>query len=93
VVQKELFTFNDKGNRSITLRRSVFSLGCPSIWKIPFTTQELLPADYKSQLRYEKPLQAGLGASSVRCRVLGAEGAEADAEIIALGAEFLAGLA
>jgi histidyl-tRNA synthetase len=92
VVQKEMYTFNDKGNRSITLRpegtasvvrsyleNSIYSAGLPS--KLYY----IIP-----NFRYEKPQAGRLREHhqfGVEC--FGAEGAEADAEIIALGAEYL----
>ena len=92
VVQKEMYTFNDKGNRSITLRpegtasvvrsyleNSIYAAGLPA--KMYY----IIP-----NFRYEKPQAGRLREHhqfGVEC--FGAEGAEADAEIIAIGAEYL----
>lgn len=95
VVQKEMYTFLDKGNRSITLRpegtasvvrsyieNSLYSSGLPV--KAYYIT---------SIFRYEKP-QAGRYREhhqfGVEC--FGAKGPEADSEIISLAREYLARL-
>ncbi|MGN1080650.1 MAG: ATP phosphoribosyltransferase regulatory subunit, partial [Acutalibacteraceae bacterium] len=87
VVQKEMYTFNDKGNRSITLRPE----GTAGTARALLEHGELngsLPvkASYiVSCYRYEKP-QAGrlreFHQFGVEC--FGAESAAADAEVIAL---------
>jgi histidyl-tRNA synthetase len=92
VVQKEMYTFNDKGGRSITLRpegtasvvrsyleNSIYAAGLPA--KMYY----IVP-----NFRYEKPQAGRLREHhqfGVEC--FGAEGPEADAEVIALGAEYL----
>lgn len=92
VVQKEMYTFEDKGNRSITLRpegtagaaRAVLEnglIGGPLPLKVSYVT---------SCYRYEKP-QAGrmreFHQFGVEC--FGASSPSADAEVIALGAAIL----
>jgi histidyl-tRNA synthetase len=92
VVQKEMYTFNDKGGRSISLRpegtasvvrsyleNSIYAAGLPAkmYYVIP-------------NFRYEKPQAGRLREHhqfGVEC--FGAEGPEADAEVISLGAEYL----
>ncbi len=92
VVQKEMYTFSDKGGRSISLRpegtasvvrscleNSLFASG------LPVKAYYIVP-----NFRYEKPQAGRLREHhqfGVEC--FGAEGPEADAEIIALGAEYL----
>lgn len=95
VVQKEMYTFMDKGGRSITLRpegtasvvrsyleNSLYSTG------LPVKAYYIAP-----NFRYEKP-QSGRYREhhqfGVEC--FGAAGPEADSEIIALGAEYLSRL-
>ncbi len=92
VVQKEMYTFNDKGGRSISLRpegtasvvrsyleNSIYAAGLPA--KMYYISPNF---------RYEKPQAGRLREHhqfGVEC--FGAEGPEADAEVIALGAEYL----
>jgi histidyl-tRNA synthetase len=95
VVQKEMYTFNDKGGRSVTMRPEGTS-GCVRAFLEHGLFNQTLPfkACYlTSCYRYEKP-QAG------RLREFHQFGAEcfgpahfsADAEIISLAANFLASL-
>ncbi|MDR0818388.1 MAG: histidine--tRNA ligase [Oscillospiraceae bacterium] len=92
VVQKEMYTFEDKGGRSITLRpegtasavranleNSVFAAGLPV--KEYYVT---------SIYRYDKP---GMGRyrehHQFGVELFGSEDASSDAEVITLGAEYL----
>lgn len=92
VVQKEMYTFNDKGGRSVTLRpegtasvvrsyleNSIYAAGLPA--KLFY----IVP-----NFRYENTQKGRLREHhqfGVEC--FGAAGAEADSEIIALAAEYL----
>lgn len=95
VVQKEMYTFNDKGNRSITLRpegtagvaRSVLEHGLYN-GALPLKTYY-----FTSCYRYEKP-QAGRLREfhQFGVEMFGAATPAADAEIIALGNNILSTL-
>lgn len=95
VVQKEMYTFEDRAGRSITLRpegtasvarsyleNSLYSAG------LPVKAYYIAP-----NFRYEKPQSGRLREHhqfGIEC--FGASGPQADSEIIALGAEYLARL-
>ena len=95
IVNKEMYTFLDKGNRSITLRpegtagvaRSFIENGL-SGGVLPFKAYYLISA-----FRYERP-QAGRLREfhQFGAELYGAAGAAADAEAIALAADFLKNL-
>ncbi|MDR2530671.1 MAG: histidine--tRNA ligase [Oscillospiraceae bacterium] len=92
VVQKEMYTFEDKGGRSITLRpegtastvracleNSLLAAG------LPVKAYYITP-----MFRYEKPQSGRLREHhQFGVEVFGADGAEADAEVVQLGAEYL----
>lgn len=92
VVQKEMYTFEDKGGRSITLRPEGTAGAVRAIIEHGLTGEALpLKCSYLlSCYRYEKP-QAGrlreFHQFGVEC--FGADQPAADAEIILLGAEIL----
>lgn len=92
VVQKEMYTFNDKGGRSVTLRPE----GTASVMRmvlehglygglLPLKTYYIIPC-----FRYEKP-QAGRLREfhQFGVEVFGAAEPAADCEVIALGAHIL----
>jgi len=92
VVQKEMYTFTDKGDRSITLRpegtasvvrsaleNSLFAAG------LPLKTYYIVP-----NFRYEKPQKGRLREHhQFGVELFGASDALADAEVIQLAAEYL----
>ncbi|HUU44591.1 MAG TPA: histidine--tRNA ligase [Acidobacteriota bacterium] len=95
IVQKEMYTFTDRGNRSITLRPE----GTPSVvrayleaslsarrptWKL-FYIGPMFRAERPQQGRYRQFHQYG-------AEMIGPGGPEADIELIALGAASLADL-
>lgn len=87
VVQKEMYTFQDKGGRSITLRPE----GTAGVMRSAIEhglLAEALPVKLFYQIscfRYEKP-QAGRQREfhQFGCEMLGADSAAADAEVIAM---------
>jgi len=92
IVQKEMYTFIDKGGRSITLRPEGTASVVRSVVENSLT-QGALPLKYYyiiPNFRYEKP-QAGrlreFHQFGVEC--FGAAGPEADVEVIELGADLL----
>lgn len=92
IVQKEMYTFEDKGGRSITLRPEGTASVVRSIIEnsliaagLPIKVYYIAP-----NFRYEKPQKGRLREHhqfGVEC--FGPESPEADAEIIQLGASFL----
>ena len=89
VVQKEMYTFTDRGGRSITLRpestagimRAALSAGVPRAGGLP------VKYAYSSEhFRYERP-QAGRQRqhTSVGVEALGSDDPELDAEVVLLG--------
>ena len=88
VVQKEMYTFQDKGGRSITLRpeatasivRAYLNTGSPGPMKLAYSGP---------MFRYERP-QAGRRRQfwQVGVEYLGEDAAEADVEVIDLGYRF-----
>ncbi len=95
IVNKEMYTFLDKGNRSITLRpegtagvaRAFLENGLAG-GAMPFKAYYLISA-----FRYERP-QAGRLREfhQFGCELYGAAGAAADAEVISLADSFLRSL-
>ena len=92
VVQKEMYTFDDKGGRSITLRPEGTAGAMRSILEHGLFNEALPIKSYyvTSCYRYEKP-QAGrlreFHQFGVEC--IGASSPTADAEVIMLGAKIL----
>ena len=92
VVQKEMYTFDDKGGRSITLRPEGTAGAMRSVLEHGLFNEALpIKAFYNTSCyRYEKP-QAGrlreFHQFGVEC--IGAPAASADAEVILLGATVL----
>lgn len=92
VVQKEMYTFDDKGGRSITLRPEGTAGAMRSILEHGLFNEALPIKSYyvTSCYRYEKP-QAGrlreFHQFGVEC--IGAPSPTADAEVIMLGAKIL----
>ena len=91
VVTKEMYTFEDRGGQSITLRpehtagivRALLSNGLAS--QLPLKLFALGPA-----FRYERPQKGRLRQfHQFDAEILGVPGAEADVEVIALGADVL----
>ncbi|MGN0660176.1 MAG: histidine--tRNA ligase [Oscillospiraceae bacterium] len=95
VVQKEMYTFNDKGNRSITLRPE----GTAGVARAAIEhsiVNDALPAKlcyFSNCFRYERP-QAGRSREFVQfgAEVFGADSPSADAEIISLANEIFLSL-
>lgn len=87
VVQKEMYTFLDKGDRSITLRPEgtspvVRSFVENSLYALPQPTKLYYISDC---FRYEKPQAGRLRAfHQFGVEVFGAEGAQIDAEVISM---------
>ncbi|MGN0174500.1 MAG: histidine--tRNA ligase [Acutalibacteraceae bacterium] len=92
VVQKEMYTFNDKGGRSITLRPEGTAGAMRSVLEHGLFNDALPVKAYyvTSCYRYEKP-QAGrlreFHQFGIEC--IGAASPTADAEVIMLGAKIL----
>lgn len=93
VVQKEMYTFDDRGGRSLTLRpestagvvRAALSAGVPRSGGLP------VKYSYSSEhFRYERP-QAGRQRqhTQVGVEALGSDDPELDAEVVLLGWEAL----
>ncbi len=92
VVQKEMYTFDDKGGRSITLRPELTAGVIRSVLENGLTNGPLpLKVCYVGGCyRYEKPHAGGLREFhqfGVEC--VGAKSANADAEVIALAKQVL----
>lgn len=90
VVQKEMYTFNDKGNRSITLRPEGTAGTVRCVIENGLLNEAMpLRASYvTSCFRYEKP-QAGRLREfhQFGVEMFGSSGAAADAEVISLAAQ------
>jgi len=91
VVTKEMYTFEDKGGRSLTLRPE----STASIVRAYLTHAQELPNPFKSyyvasEFRHGRP-QAGRFREfrQFGIEVIGVEGAAADVEVIALGERYL----
>jgi histidyl-tRNA synthetase len=90
VVQKQMYTFTDRGGRSVTLRpegtagvvRAYLAAGGQGAWKAAYSGP---------MFRYERP-QGGRRRQfwQVGAEYIGVEGPAADAEVIELSARFLA---
>ena len=94
VVSKEMYTFEDRGKRSLTLRPE----GTAPVMRAYLHRMHELPSPFKAyyvtrMYRYGRP-QAGRHREHRQfgVEVFGAEGAAADVETIALGDEYLRGL-
>ncbi|MGH8873686.1 MAG: histidine--tRNA ligase [Acidimicrobiia bacterium] len=89
VVQKQMYTFTDRGGRSLTLRpeatasvvRAYLQVGAQGTWKVAMAGP---------MFRYEQP-QAGRHRQFFQLNVeyLGEGAAEADAEVVELGYRYL----
>ena len=89
VVQKQMYTFDDKGGRSLTLRpegtagvvRAFVQAGAPGVMKVSYSG---------AMFRYERP-QAGRRRQfyQVGLEYLGSPDPDADAEVIELGYRYL----
>lgn len=95
VVQKEMYTFTDKGGRSISLRpEGTASVARSYLENSLYAAGLPVKAFYIApNFRYEKPQSGRLREHhqfGVEC--FGAGGPEADSEIIALGAQYLSSL-
>ena len=95
IVNKEMYTFLDKGGRSITLRPEG-TAGVARAFIENGLMSEALPAKmyyFISAFRYERP-QAGRLREfhQFGCELYGAASPEADAEVISLAANFLKSL-
>ena len=91
VVQKEMYTFEDKGGRSVTLRPEG-TAGMARALLEHSLHNDALPAKVAyltSCYRYENRRRAGSGVPPVRGGVFGAAPPQADAEIIALARTIL----
>ena len=92
VVQKEMYTFTDKGDRSITLRPEGTAGTVRAVMEHGLLGEALpLQVSYiTSCFRYEKP-QAGRLREfhQFGAEVFGSEGPSADAELIAMASEAL----
>ncbi len=92
IVNKEMYTFNDKAGRSITLRPEGTSNTVRATLEHGLLGGALpLKAYYlQSNFRYEKPQKGRLREfHQIGIEVFGAPGAAADVEVIATGAEIL----
>ena len=91
IVEKEMYTFTDRGGRSITLRPELTAPVVRAV--LEHNLLQTLPCKlyYRGPIfRYERPQKGRYRQShqwGVEC--FGAAGPEADAEIIAIGAEML----
>jgi histidyl-tRNA synthetase len=93
VVTKEMYTFEDKGGRSLTLRPE----GTAPVMRAYLNVRQTLPTPFKTyyiarMFRHERP-QAGRMRQHTQfgVEILGAEGSGADVEVVALGDAFLRG--
>ena len=91
VVTKEMYTFEDKGGRSLTLRPE----STASVVRAYLTHAQELPHPFKSyyvgsEFRHGRP-QAGRTREfrQFGIEVIGVEGAEADVEVMVLGERYL----
>ena len=94
VVQKEMYTFNDKGNRSITLKPEGTSGAARALIEAHLYAETLPVKMYYSEcpcFRYEKPQAGRLRQFHQNgVEVFGAKDASIDAEIIDLAMKILA---
>lgn len=91
IVTKEMYTFQDKGGRSLTLRPE----GTTGVVRAYLANRQDLPTPFKGyylapMFRHERP-QAGRMRQHTQfgIEVVGTEGPDADAEVIAVGHRFL----
>ncbi len=89
IVNKEMYTFTDKGGRSVTLRpegtagvvRAYLNLGAQGVWKGAYSGP---------MFRYERPQKGRYRQFwQVGVEYLDVEGAAADAEVVELGYRYL----
>ena len=92
VVTKEMYTFEDKGGRSLTLRPE----GTAPVMRAYLNVQQSLPTPFKAfyvvpMFRHERP-QAGRMRQHTQfgVEVIGTPGARADVEVISVAHAFLA---
>ncbi len=95
VVQKEMYTFTDKGGRSLSLRPEGTASVCRAVLEHGLLAQALPQKVYyiAPNFRYEKPQAGRLREHhqfGVEC--FGPSGADADAEVIALADTYLRAL-
>ena len=92
VVEKEMYTFKDRGDRSITLRpENTASLVRCYLENAIYTKEEISRFYYNgSMFRYERP-QAGRQRefNQIGLEVFGEKSPKVDAEVIAIGYKFL----
>ena len=92
VVEKEMYTFKDRGDRSITLRpENTASLVRCYLENAIYAKEEISRFYYNgSMLRYERP-QAGRQRefNQIGLEVFGEKSPKVDAEVIAIGYKFL----
>jgi histidyl-tRNA synthetase len=93
VVTKEMYTFEDKGERSLTLRPE----GTAPVVRAYLNVRQTLPTPYKAyylvpMFRHERP-QAGRMRQHTQfgVEIIGTEAPGADVEVVALGDAFLRG--
>ena len=93
VVTKEMYTFEDKGGRSLTLRPE----GTAPVMRAYLNVSQSLPLPFKAyyvvpMFRHERP-QAGRMRQHTQfgVEIIGTPAPEADVEVIALGDRFLRG--
>jgi len=95
IVEKEMFTFNDKANRSISLRpEGTASVARAMLQNRLLDATSVLKLYYIGQMfRYDRP-QAGRYREfwQVGVEVFGADNPAVDAEVIALGTHFFSAL-
>ncbi|HUG88603.1 MAG TPA: histidine--tRNA ligase [Actinomycetota bacterium] len=91
IVTKEMYTFEDKGGRSLTLRPE----GTTGVVRAYLANRQALPTPFKGyylapMFRHERP-QAGRMRQHTQfgVEVLGTAAPDADAEVIAIGHRFL----
>lgn len=91
IVTKEMYTFQDKGGRSLTLRPE----GTAPVVRAYLANRQALPTPFKAyyvvpMFRHERP-QAGRMRQHTQfgAEIIGTESPEADLEIIALARRFL----
>jgi histidyl-tRNA synthetase len=93
VVTKEMYTFEDKGGRSLTLRPE----GTAPVMRAYLANRQDLPTPFKGyyvvpMFRHERP-QAGRMRQHTQfgVEIIGTEAPQADVEVIAVGHRFLTG--
>ena len=95
VVQKEMYTFTDKGNRSVTMRPEATAGVMRAYLAAGLNKQEAVSRlfTFGPMFRYERPQKGRMRQfHQINCECLGSDAPYADAEMISMVLRFLAAL-